>query len=161
MDRHQVWAQIKNDCPGYAEYLRDNEKEADLILELIHVFGKIQIHATVYGGNMTTRTNSQNAAMHVYFTETAKALNEAGYGVKKFFTEVKKVEIDWSEGQVKENIWKPIQAAMTEKYSTTELDTKEVDVVYEQVNRVLSEIGIFVPFPSEEEMMMADRLKNG
>ena len=80
----------------------------------------------------------------------SQALNEAGYGVKRFYEEVKKVEIDWSDGSVKENIWRPIQEAMTEKYSTTELEKNEIDLVYEQVNRVLSEIGIHVPFPSED-----------
>lgn len=98
------------------------------------------------------RTPKQNSAMHLYFTQVSEALNEAGYGVKRFFDEVKKVEIDWSAGQVKENIWRPLQQAMTEKYSTTELEKIEVDAVYEQVNKVLSEIGIHVPFPSEETM---------
>jgi|TARA_S200002703_G_scaffold98191_1_gene84882 hypothetical protein len=96
------------------------------------------------------RSDQQNKAMHVYFALVSEALNEAGYGVKRFFEEVKKVEIDWSEGQVKENIWRPVQQAMTEKYSTTELEKIEVSAVYEQVNKVLSEIGIHVPFPEDK-----------
>ena len=102
------------------------------------------------GHEQGTRSNAQNAAMHLYFTRVAQALNEAGYGVKRFFQEIKKVEIDWSSGQVKENIWRPIQDALTEKYSTTDLNKLEVTQVYEQVNRVLSEIGISVEFPHDE-----------
>lgn len=96
------------------------------------------------------RTPQQNAALHLFFTRVAESLNEAGYGVKRFYEEVKKVEIDWSAGQVKENIWRPVQQAMTEKYSTTELEKIEVSAVYEQVNKVLSEIGIHVPFPEDK-----------
>lgn len=86
----------------------------------------------------------------MYFKAVAKALNESGYGVKKFYAEVKKTEIDFTDSLVKELLWKPIQMSMTEKMSTTEVDTDEVGHIYENLNRVLSEIGIHVTFPSKE-----------
>jgi len=71
-----------------------------------------------------------------------------------------KVEIPWTETAVKEGIWKPIQHALTEKTSTTELTTAEVNQVYEAVEDALaSRLSPWepVPFPSEESMSEEQR----
>jgi len=98
------------------------------------------------------RTLPQNNALHLYFTQLARELNEAGYTVKKVM-EIKKVDIDWNEKLVKELLWKPIQEAITGKKSTTDLDKSgEIDVTYEHMNRLTSEVfHIHVPFPKKEK----------
>lgn len=149
---------------------------------------------------MTTRTLTQNAAMHKFFTLLADTLNEAGLETKKvlsnkwnakvihYLEEARKmlkpllgtsgapanvasgvngtlnkciglleggdeVDIPWSAETVKDLLWRPIQIAMFNKESTTELDTHEVSEVHAVLNRHLSEkFGISVPFPSRDEI---------
>lgn len=73
-----------------------------------------------------------------------------------------KVEIPWTETAVKEGIWKPIQMALYNKVSTTELTTAEVNQVYEAVEDALaSRLSPWepVPFPSEESMSEEQRFE--
>jgi len=92
------------------------------------------------------RTTGQNRALHAYFRELAKALNDSGFEMKKFF-EVKEYDVPWNEGSVKELIWRQIQVAMLNKKSTTDLDTDEINSVYEVVQRKVGEMtGVYVPF---------------
>lgn len=96
------------------------------------------------------RTLSQNAALHLYCRRLAEALNDAGYDMQK--TLKPGVSIPWNENLVKELIWRPVQEAMTDKHSTTELNTKDPSEIYEVLNRHMSEkFGISVSWPSEDE----------
>ena len=48
-------------------------------------------------------------------------------------------------------LWKPIQEAVLQKKSTTELKRKEIDDVYDTINLALGQkFGIHVPFPTIE-----------
>ena len=95
------------------------------------------------------RTLTQNAAIHVYFDLLAQELNLAGYDMKRTLKE--SVDIPWSGATVKEYLWKPIQNAQVMKQSTTELTTKEIDLIYDTLNRHLAEkTGVQVQFPSNE-----------
>jgi len=94
------------------------------------------------------RTTAQNNAIHLYCELLAEALNNAGYEMKEVF-KVMEVDIPWNKDRVKDLIWKKIQAPMTEKFSTTELNTKEVGEVYKVVDRAISSnFGVHVEFPS-------------
>lgn len=122
----------------------------DELLEFAHLMtdtfeesGNISIEIKV---NKKGRTITQNKALHKYFSLLSKALNDAGYDMKK--TLKPEAEISWSEGMVKEYLWRPIQKAMLGKESTAKLETKEVSEVYSQLSRHLSQkLGISVPFP--------------
>jgi len=60
-----------------------------------------------------------------------------------------KIDISWSGISVKEYLWKPIQEIHLKKKSTTQLTTQEIDLIYDQVNRIIGErTSVFVPFPS-------------
>ncbi len=96
------------------------------------------------------RTNQQNKALHLYFEMVAQALNDAGLSQQVVLSKYK-VELDWSKERVKENLWRPIQKALTHKTSTTELKKHgDIDPIYEHVNRFLSQMGVHVPFPVDE-----------
>ena len=98
------------------------------------------------------RTIQQNKALHVYFTLIANALESAGYDVQSVITKIMK--IPWSPPLVKELLWKRAQKAHLDKGSTTELTTRDIDKVYDIVNRFLSEgFHITEPFPSIEEII--------
>lgn len=98
------------------------------------------------------RTERQSRALHLYFTQLANALNEAGLDMKKVLKPG--VDIDWSPKTIKEYIWRPIQNAKLLKKSTTSLTTTEIDSVYDVINRHMGEkFSVHVPFPSEEELV--------
>lgn len=98
--------------------------------------------------NFDIRTLKQNSAMHKYFTLLAEELNDRGLSVANTL----KVEVDWNAGRVKENLWRPIQEAVLNKRSTTELNKDEIDRVYDTLNRALAiKFGISIPFPSIEK----------
>lgn len=106
------------------------------------------------------RTDKQNRALHLYFTHLAEVLNENGLDMRK--TLKPSIEIPWTPKTVKDYLWRPIMNAQVMKESTTELTTKEIDLVFDTLNRHLSEkFGLSVPFPSIEELMMENRVKTG
>ena len=106
---------------------------------------------------MTQRTTQQNKALHLDFDLIATALNEAGFGMKAVF-EVKNQEVNWCASTVKEALWRPLQLAMYDKKSTTELTTGEVSKVHDQLMKALGEsLGFpYVHFPDEEHMIWAE-----
>jgi hypothetical protein len=93
------------------------------------------------------RTGKQNNALHVFCRLVAEELNKNGYSVESFFKEG--VEIPFSPEIVKEHIWKPIQKAITDKDSTADLTTLEIQSTYENVNRALSNKGVHIPWPQK------------
>ena len=95
------------------------------------------------------RTPLQNKSIHKYFELLAERLNEAGLDMKAVLKP--EVDIPWTEENVKNHLWRPVQMAMLSKQSTTELTTAEISDVYQVINRHLGEkLGIHVPFPSNE-----------
>ncbi len=100
----------------------------------------------VYSIKPAGRTERQNNAMHLWFRQMAEQLNDAGYSNKHPFNE--EVEIPFTEGLVKEMLYKPIIKSMYNKTSTTRLTGGELSEAAEVLIRWLSEKkGIYVPFP--------------
>lgn len=97
------------------------------------------------------RTTQQNRALHKYCTEVASLLNEHGVSMTDF---VRTVEIDHSMESVKE-LWRTIARRKFNKGSTADLTTKELDAIYEEVNRHIAQWGVHVPFPSNENSLEA------
>ena len=102
------------------------------------------------------RTLTQNAALHVLFEQLAEKLNEAGFDMKR--TLRSDAEIPWNADLVKEHLWRKVQQAQTGKESTTELSTKEIDEVFDTLNRHLGTVtGISLNFPSIETLLLDKR----
>lgn len=100
--------------------------------------------------NYPQRTPLQNRALHLYFQLVADALNNAG--LEKAVV-LKGMEIPWSKDSIKDDLWRPIQKALLGKESTTELNTKEIDEIFDVLNRHLAKFGIHEEWPSIEEIM--------
>lgn len=95
------------------------------------------------------RTLRQNSSLHKYFEMLSDELNSAGLDVKK--TLEYSVSIPWTPTSIKEILYRPIMIAITGKESTTELETKDLNLIYDTINRYLSEqFGLHVEFPSED-----------
>jgi len=98
------------------------------------------------------RTLTQNRALHLYFTHLADELNGAGYDIRK--TLKPSIDIPWSGKTIKEYLWRPVMEAQLGKKSTTEMTTKDIDKVFDVINRHLGEkFGLSVSFPSIESMI--------
>lgn len=107
------------------------------------------------------RTTQQNKALHKYFEMLAQELNDSGLDMRKTFKEMNRgFEIPWSAWAIKEYIWRPIMKAQLGKRSTTEMDTKDIDAVFDTISRHLAErFGLEVNFPSIETLVMEMRIK--
>ena len=108
---------------------------------------------------MKQRTPQQNKALHLYFTHLSETLNASGLDMRK--TLKPEVAIPWTPANVKDFLWRPIQKLQLGKRSTTELTTTDLDKIYDTLNMHLGEKHhIHVPFPSEEEVYFAEKLKD-
>lgn len=101
------------------------------------------------------RTLPQNDSFHLYFSQLSEKLNEGGFTVQIVMS--KKPEIQFTPYIVKELLWRTFQEPMTGKKSTTQLTTKEVNQVYKELDKFISENFWFsIPFPSLESLMWED-----
>jgi hypothetical protein len=103
-------------------------------------------------GTMTgTRTTAQNAALHLWLTQLADALNEAGYDIKSFPWK-DGIDLPWDQHNAKERLWRPVQEAMKGKESTTQCTKTEYGDIYAALTRHLANIlPGFVPPPWPEK----------
>jgi hypothetical protein len=78
-------------------------------------------------------------------------LNDAGFDMRQTLRE--DMEIPWIEENIKRFIWKPVMRSITDKESTTELTSKEIDKIYDIINRHTAEkFGISIQFPAEDNI---------
>lgn len=98
------------------------------------------------------RSSKQNRALHVFFRIISDALNEAHQYYKYEVLEKEHV-IPWNSGIVKDRIWRPLQQAMTQKESTTKITVQEVNNIVEQLQRMFSEKGLIIDFPSIDHVL--------
>ena len=99
-----------------------------------------------------TRTNPQNRALHLYFSQLAKALNDEGYDMRTFISEG--IDIYWSPHNIKEHLWRPTMETMLGIKSTKQMKTGDIDQIYDVINKAVGErTGIHIPFPSIETLM--------
>lgn len=97
------------------------------------------------------RTNKQNSALHLWFTLLAKQMTDQGLDMRKVLKP--SVEITPTLELVKNTLWRPIQVLKTGKESTTEITTKELQEIYNDIDRFfLSKHKIELPFPSAENL---------
>jgi len=96
-----------------------------------------------------SRTLTQNKALHLWFDMLACALNDAGFDQVKVIDIMEDgIDIPWSKETVKQILYKPILEAMTNKTSTSEMDTVEPSKVYDTLSRWLVTKGLPAPqFP--------------
>jgi len=104
------------------------------------------------------RTTQQNKSLHLYFEHLAQELNEAGLDMKATLRE--DAEIPWNGDRVKEFLWKPVMQAQLGKRSTTEMTTKDIDLVFDTITRyIASKHGLQVDFPSMESLSLKELTK--
>ena len=97
-----------------------------------------------------TRTSRQNRALHLLFRQWSEALTEAGFDMRKTL----KADIQWTGERFKTDAWLPIMKAMYGKEHTSELESHEIDKIFETLNKVIGErTGVFMDFPSIDSLI--------
>ena len=131
MDGHRWIVDRKEKLEFFVKFVKDQFEQGSYHLYYIKPAG---------------RTEKQNNAMHLWFRQMAEQLNDAGFSATHPFND--QIEIPFTEGLVKEMLFKPIIKAMYDKKSTRGLSGREVSEAAEVLVRWLSEHkGIYVPFP--------------
>lgn len=95
------------------------------------------------------RTDAQNRSAHLFFRQVADELNNAGY--ERRIT-IGTADVPWSAETVKA-LFKKIGRFQFNKGKTSEMTTKEITEVYDTFNRMLSEEGVHIPWPSIDELL--------
>lgn len=121
--------------------------KAELAEMILNEKGRLSVEIK----RIRTRSQEQNAAMHLWLTWVAKALNDAG--LYRHLVLAERPELSWTMDAAKEDLWRPVQRALVRKESTTELYKPEVSDVYEELNRFLAEkFGISIRFPNKNDL---------
>jgi hypothetical protein len=135
-------------------YAKSHSEKAAIAEQILNSKGLVSVEVK----RIRTRSQEQNAAMHLWLEWVAKALNEGGHDMQTVLSQT--ISLSWSKDSAKENLWRPIQRAMMKKESTTELYKPEVSDVYEHLNRFLAEkFGISIRFPNKNDL--ENRAKEG
>ncbi len=89
----------------------------------------------------------------------AEGLNDAGYEVRDGV--VLTLPVRFTKENLKDDVIRPMMTAMyPDKTSTTQLTTKEVQAIYEQVDQVIaSRTGVHVEWPSIESQRVESLTK--
>ena len=102
------------------------------------------------------RTIQQNKALHVFFDKLAIELNNAGLDMRR--TLKPGIDIPWEARTVKEYLWRPVQVEQLRKRSTTELNSSEINKIFNTLSRYLGEkFGLELSFPSIESLMELEK----
>lgn len=104
-----------------------------------------------FKGKLTTKTrsNAQNASLHLYFTQLAEQLNNAGYT----FTNALGMEIPFTMELIKESIWKPTQFEMFGTKTTTKLTTEMINQLIDVFSLHFGQRNIYVEFPNWQSFL--------
>ena len=98
------------------------------------------------------RSAQQNNALQLWCERVAKTLNDAGLEMTIDLPTGKEWTIPWSKNSVKEQIWRPVQKAMTGETSTTKPKRLEYSQVYDVIYSRFAGHGITLPlWPSKEK----------
>ncbi len=95
------------------------------------------------------RTKPQNSSMWLWLTQVATILNDGGIDMVLFLEMIKAedTKIPATKDSLKLRFWDKIQEHMTGKESSTQLDTKQPDMIYQVACRVLAETFHIIPPP--------------
>ena len=129
---------------GFGKHSGDNEMRFSPNTTLREVFNWFEFKLTT-----KTRSNAQNAALHLYLTQIADQLNNAGYT----FTNALDLEIPFTMELIKESIFKPTMKELFGINSTTKLTTEMINQMIDVFSLHFGQKGIYIEFPSIQSFL--------
>ena len=126
--------------------------DQDELIEAMQMFEPKVICMT--NEEIKQRTNKQNNALHKYCDMQAEKLNDAGFSVNDKVAV--KLDIPWTKENYKTFVIHPVMKALyPEVNSTAKLSTRQMQHVYNVVDKAISErTGIRSEWPSDEPPMV-------
>ena len=106
--------------------------------------------------NPIQRTTKQNSSLHKYCTEVAQLLNESGISKEVFY---RNIQADYTMENIKE-LWRSFARTKYGKGSTKDLTTVEIQNIFEEVNRHISQFGVYVVWPSQDFNNLIESYEN-
>jgi hypothetical protein len=102
------------------------------------------------------RSSQENKALHVLFQNISFALNQNNFeytwrGIQGF-----NISTKYTPEIVKNFIWKPLQDALLNKQSTTQLTHNDIQLIFEILGKFFAENKIEIQFPSKEQLMLKE-----
>ena len=98
-----------------------------------------------------TRSNKQNASLHLFFTMISEQLNELGMEYTYKGLKGLNISLMYTDELVKMFFWKPIQLALFETKSTTKLDSRQMNQIIDIIINFFAEKGVVLEFPHIED----------
>lgn len=115
------------------------------LTEQYNLYGNIEVQMRT--DDIRRRSLKQNNSLHAYCQDLADAFNNAGILPQHFFR--KGFKIKWTMDMIKENIWKPVQKAITKNGKTSKATKAEIIETYDVINLEIGErYGIHVEWKS-------------
>jgi hypothetical protein len=96
-----------------------------------------------------TRSDRTNRALHLLFEMVAKELNDLGIPFVYRGLKGMEFETPWTKQLFKDFVWKPIQKTLFDTETTTKLTNKQIDQIFEVINKFFAERGVEVTFPNQ------------
>ena len=100
-----------------------------------------------------TRSNQTNRALHLYFTFISDELRELGTEFTYQGVKGMELSVPYTPEIVKDYFWRPIQRALFNKESTTQLTHDELNEIIQIINRFFADKGVDIVFPSIESLI--------
>ncbi|MCP4053327.1 MAG: hypothetical protein GY739_09700, partial [Mesoflavibacter sp.] len=97
-----------------------------------------------------TRTDSQNRALHLFFTIISSQLNEMGLSFKYLGLKGQVMEMMHTPDLVKNHIWRPIQMSLFDIQSTRKINTQQINDIIDVITKFFGDKGVLIEFPSIE-----------
>ena len=100
-----------------------------------------------------TRTLKQNSALHKFFVIIATELNDLGEEFTYQGLSVEAISTMYTPDIVKNFFWRPIQTALFDVKSTTDLTSKQMNDIIDVIVKFFGEKGVYVEFPNKEQLL--------
>lgn len=97
------------------------------------------------------RNSLANNCIHMYFTLAAAELNNIGHSFSYIGLKGDVIELQWTAELFKNTVWRSLQTALTEKESTKNISHKDIQLIYEALNKWFGEKGIYIPYPNRQD----------
>lgn len=130
----------------------EKQKFEDHVLKLYDKNGLIEVVE-----KRKVRTNLQNRALHKFFVFISEALNEIGHEYKLSASLTgEPISIKFTPILVKETLWRPIQIALFDIESTTEIDTHQMNEINDIIIKYFGDRGYTISFPSIQSLLLKE-----
>lgn len=107
-------------------------------------------------------TWQQMKSLYLYLSKLSDELNDAGFDMLAVCAAmVEGFSVQCTKERLKQCVWDEIMSALFSVTSITKLTTKEVSIVYENVNKIVGEkFKVHVPWPDSYGKSLEEEYKN-